>query len=434
MLIWHKWFFLPGIALGLCFNATVAAQSSTETLQTLAQRYVEIGLRFQNFDKAHFLYTGPDSWLQAARSDRVTLPQLLEQLQQLNSDIAALIMPSPQLMRRQRDLVARVVAMQTRGNILLGNPPSNFDEETQQLFGVVVPHYSESHFVELASELEALIPGEDDLATRLERFRDQFVIPPDRLREVIGRAMQECRRRTLQWIELPADESVTINITQNQPWVGFTEFHGDAQSTVHINRDVPVHIERAVELGCHEGYPGHHVHATLLEQRLVQQRGWVEYQFIQLIGPLAVVAEGAASYAPEMAFRRSERIAFEREVLLPLAGLSSRELERYYHYIDLIGALNFARNEVARRYLYEEMPRADAIKWLMQYGLETHGTATQRLNFIDALRSYVINYNFGSQIVANYLARWDQPQQRWQAFEQLLATPLSPVDIAPELP
>jgi putative hemolysin len=244
--------------------------------------------------------------------------------------------------------------------------------------------------------------------------------------------MRECRARARLKVALPENEQVTLNLTGGMPWVGFTEYQGDSQSIVHLNHDVPVHIERAIELGCHEGYPGHHVHATLLEREIVKSRGWTEYTYIPMVGPLAVIAEGAASFAMDLAFSREERMAFERDVLLPLAGLEADQLEVYYHYIDLIGELNFARNEVARKYLFEAMPRDAAIEWLMEFGLETAGTAATRLNVIDAQRSYVVTYNYGRTLIADYLESRATigSDASWDLFLGILTTPLSPVDLS----
>ena len=35
-----------------------------------------------------------------------------------------------------------------------------------------------------------------------------------------------------------------------------------------MNVELPIYIDRAVDLACHEGYPGHHVYNALLEQEL----------------------------------------------------------------------------------------------------------------------------------------------------------------------
>lgn len=137
------------------------------------------------------------------------------------------------------------------------------------------------------------------------------------------------------------------------------------------------------------------------------------------------------AHPPLIGFSRDERIVFERSTLLPRAGLESEELDRYCHYIDLIHTLNYARNEVARQYLYQGLSREDAIRWLMEFGLENRGTATQRLNFIATLRTYVINYNFGQDLVAVYIngRAGDDRNARWEIYEEILTNPLAPNDI-----
>ena len=37
-----------------------------------------------------------------------------------------------------------------------------------------------------------------------------------------------------------------------------------------MNTDLPIYIDRAIDLACHEGYPGHHVYNVLLEKNLVR--------------------------------------------------------------------------------------------------------------------------------------------------------------------
>ena len=405
-----------------------------DSMDAIAEDFVQTGLRFQNHDPLPFVYIGPQDWREAAREDDVSLDEVLAQLSDLEGRIQALAAaPDAQSQRRRRDLSARLVALHTRGQILRGEYPQSFDEETQKLFGVTAPEYDEAHFRELVAELDGIIPGDGPLVDRVAAFREQFVIPREKLETVIGRAMVECRARTLAQIDLPANEKVTLNVTGDMPWVGFTEYLGDSQSIVHLNGDVPVHIERAIELGCHEGYPGHHVHATLIEQEMVKNRGWLEYTYIPMVGPLAVIAEGAASFAMDLAFTREERMAFERDVLLPLAELEGDQLGIYYHYIDLIEQLNFARNEVARKYLYAGMPRDEAVRWLMEFGLETPGTAATRLNVIDAQRSYVVTYNYGRKLIADYLhSRTTMgTTESWQFFYDILTIPLSPADLAP---
>ena len=149
-----------------------------------------------------------------------------------------------------------------------------------------------------------------------------------------------------------------------------------------------------------------------------------------------MITEGAASYAEDLAFSREERMQFNSEVLMPLAGLDASNLALYANYTDLVGELNYARNTVASAYLYEGLGREEAIEWLMEYGLETRGTASQRLDFIDVQRAYVLTYNYGKQLVAEHIGETltEDPDQAWEKFVDILLTPLGPQDLLPEAP
>ena len=83
-------------------------------------------------------------------------------------------------------------------------------------------------------------------------------------------AIAECRRRTVAHIALPANERFTLEFVTGKSWGGYNWYKGDSNSLIQVNTDLPVRIGRAVDLGCHEGYPGHHVYNMLLEQKLAQ--------------------------------------------------------------------------------------------------------------------------------------------------------------------
>ena len=400
-----------------------------DPMNPLAEEYVHLGLLTQNHDKLEYMYIGPEAWRSAARDKQVSMPQIQEKLASLQARMSALPVPINTIDQDRRTaLLERITAMITRLDILQGKFPASFDEETRLIFGVQVPHYDEDHFRALAVTLNELIPGEGELPARVQRFRDQFIIPADKVEAVITEALAECRRRTRAHLKLPENESVTLNITTGKHWVGFAKPQGDSHTIVHINRDVPIHVERVIQLGCHEAYPGHHVHATLVEAELVKKRGWVEYSFIPLHGSLAVIAEGAANYGVDLAFTPEERIEYERSVILPMAGLNGEQLELNYRYFELLDQLNFARNEVARHYLYGGMPKEQAIEWLMEFGLESRATASQRIDFIEAMRTYVINYNYGKTLVRDYVESQAGPGRdaRWQVFKEVLSSPMYP--------
>lgn len=223
-----------------------------------------------------------------------------------------------------------------------------------------------------------------------------------------------------------ARERFVVEYVTDKPWSGYNWFQGNAYSRIQINTDLPIHIDRAIDLACHEGYPGHHVFNTLLERELVKRRNWMEFSVYPLFSPMSLIAEGSANYGIEMAFPGDERFVFERDVLFPLAGLDPARVEEYYAVEELVDRLNYAGNEAARGYLDKKIDAETAIRWMQDYSLMTRERAEQRLKFIEKYRAYVINYNLGKDIVREYIeAIGDDEAARWTAFEKLLSTPVS---------
>ena len=116
--------------------------------------------------------------------------------------------------------------------------------------------------------------------------------------------------------------------------------------------------------------------------------------------------------------------------MFPLAGLDDSQAETYYQLLDLLAQLNFACNEAARDYLNGDIDRDQAIEWLVHYSLNSKERATQRTKFFDTYRSYVINYNFGKDMVKAYVENGtDDIDERWRRFEHMLSTPMLPADL-----
>ncbi|MGE5410440.1 MAG: hypothetical protein ACM3MI_05725, partial [Clostridiales bacterium] len=196
---------------------------------------------------------------------------------------------------------------------------------------------------------------------------------------------------------------------------------------------LPIYIDRAIDLACHEGYPGHHVYNALLEKHLVDDKGWVEFTVYPLFSPQSLIAEGSANYGIDVAFPGDERTNFEKKVLFPLAGLDSSLADKYYEAIRLTAKLNYAMNEAARNYLDGKFSREQAIAFLVKYALSNQDRAERSLRFIEHYRSYVINYNLGQDIVKNYIERnggtENDNDKRWEIFRYLISTPQTPSEL-----
>ncbi len=231
-------------------------------------------------------------------------------------------------------------------------------------------------------------------------------------------------------MELPAGESFTVEYVTGKSWSGYNWYQGGFRSLIQVNTDLPIFIDRAIDLACHEGYPGHHVYNMLLEKHLVKDRGWIEFTVYPLFSPQSLIAEGTANFGIEVAFPGAERTAFERDALYPLAGLDPAKADRYAEVQKLLQGLSYAGNEAARRYLNGEIPRQDAEAWLVRYALMAPDRAAQRVRFMDQYRSYVINYNLGQDLVRRYIesrgGTAGQPEKRWEEFSRLLSSPRLP--------
>jgi len=149
-----------------------------------------------------------------------------------------------------------------------------------------------------------------------------------------------------------------------------------------------------------------------------------------LFSPQSLIAEGTANFGIDVVLPGADRVAFERDHLFPLAGLDRARAEEYYGVAALLDRVSYAGNEAARRYLDGAIDRAGAIAWLERYALMPAPRAEQRTRFFDSYRSYVINYNFGKDLVREYIetrgGTADRPDVRWAEFARLLCSPRLP--------
>jgi hypothetical protein len=425
------------LAAALLATCAMAMAAQNTPMNKLAERYVKLVLAMGQHDADYVdAFYGPPEWRKEAEAAKRPLAAIDADAGDILSQLAAAPAASSadELTRlRHQYLTKQLQALRARVAMLQGKKLT-FDEESRALYDAVAPTHTEGDFKKAVAELETRLPGQGKLIDRYDRFRSRFVIPKERLDAVFKAAIEGCRSRTLQHVELPANENFTIEYFTNKSWSGYNWYQGNYRSLIQVNTDLPIYIDRAIDLACHEGYPGHHVYNVLLEKNLVRDRGWVEFSVYPLFSPQSLIAEGTANYGIEVAFPRPERLKFEREVLFPKAGLDPKLTDEYYAVQALVDRLSYAGNEAARRYLNGRIDKAAAAEWIEEYALYTRPRAEQRVRFIDQYRSYVINYNLGKDMVADYITRraGDDERKRWNAFEELLSSPRLPSGLAPD--
>ncbi len=313
---------------------------------------------------------------------------------------------------------------------MIGGQRFRFDDEAQGLFGVHPQLKPLSHYDAIIATLDNLVPGTGDLATRVDAFNERYAIPKDRLGRVFDAAIAECRRRTMAHMRLPEGENFRLEFVTGKPWSGYNYYKGNYHSLIQVNTDLPIRISRAVDLGCHEGYPGHHVLNLMIESKLARGKGWREYEVNPLYAPQSFISEGSANFGIELAFPGTDRLIFERDVLYPLAGLDPKTAEAYWKVQQATEALTGARLTIARLYLDGAIDRTKALELARKYQLLSPQRAEQTIGFTDHYRSYVINYGLGRDLVRDYVeAVGPDVAARWQRMEHVLGDAVIPEDL-----
>jgi hypothetical protein len=410
-------------------------QQST-LLDQSAEQYVRLVLALGQHDPDYVdAYYGPETWQREAMEEGASLATLHERAVELLralEGVSGATLDGMQLLRL-RYLTRQISAAIARVQMLQGMRYA-FDDEALALYDALPPSFSEAHFAALVGDVGKLIPGDGEVHTRFDSFKRQFIVPLEKLDRVFAAAINEGRRRTASHIALPSGEQFTVEYVNNKAWSGYNWYKGNATSLIQVNVDYPITIDRAIDLACHEGYPGHHVYNSLLELNLARGLGWKEFTVYALFSPQSLVAEGTANFGIDIAFPGTERVEFEREVLFPLAGINPEGAGHYYEVHSLVQRLAYAGNEAARRYLDGALSRDETASWLVRYALMSPDRAEQRTRFFDKYRSYVINYNLGQDLVQQAIEQSGgtpgNPERRWELFAQLLSSPRIPSTLA----
>ena len=422
-----KFFFLIPVIIFFSCNEKKETKAPVD-FNRLAERYVRLGLSIGEYDSDFVdAYYGPDS-LKPTASKLATFPKdsLLKSVNDLINELMSFKTENENdtLDKRADWLTDQLIAYGRRIKIFSGETAS-FDEESKGLFGVTAPKHDESYFKELVAKLDSSLPGKGTIAERFQVMAKHFIIPANKLDTVFKTAIAESRKRTLAHYTLPAKEDFSLEFVKDKSWSGYNWYKGNFHSLIQINTDLQIFIERAIDVASHESYPGHHVYNMLLEENLYRNKGWVEISLYPLFSPQSLIAEGSANYGIEVAFPGKEKNRFAKEVLLPLAGLDTAGLDTYFDALSLKGALNYVRNEVGRGLINKTMDEKEAMRWLVEYGLSNEETAAKSISFIKKYRSYVINYNYGLELVKNYIESKGGTNtaldKRWELFGQLLS-------------
>lgn len=318
---------------------------------------------------------------------------------------------------RVRALSADLTAMIARVDLLTGTRLS-YDKESAVFFGVVPAPVDERGLAAIRSQIGEIVGPGGRLVDRYTAFAARFIVPADRLPDVMRAALDECRRRTLAHVALPSREQVTLEFVRDKPWSAFSRYLGDARSRIQINTDFAFTVDQVLQIACHEGYPGHHVRNTLQAPRRNAGNRVPERDVQLMFTPEALESEGSGMLAVDVAFPGHERVRFVRDRLFPLAGLDVSGADRHVQVERLTGDLQMAQIDLARRYLDGGLEFARAVSALEEQALVPHAEAL--VKYINEYRSYVTAYTAGRRLMESRLeacAGADPTDDiRWRCF------------------
>ncbi|HEY0369836.1 MAG TPA: hypothetical protein VGC85_09585, partial [Chthoniobacterales bacterium] len=225
------------LSLALLLTALV---SRAADLNDIAAQYVHLVLALGQHDSDYVdAYYGPPEWKSAAETEKKPLDVIGKEARTLIDALRDQPNSADEMLQlRQQYLTKQLAALAARVRILQGERMT-FDEESRALYDAVAPSFPDSHYEKILAQLEAKIPGKGPLTARYEEWRKPFMIPKEKLDAVFQLAINECRKRTRAHVELPPNESFTVEYVTDKPWGGYNWYKGDFRSVIQVNTDVP---------------------------------------------------------------------------------------------------------------------------------------------------------------------------------------------------
>jgi hypothetical protein len=414
--------FVLSLTLGGCRE-----RGARVSLDDDARRYVQLAVAVGEHDPDSLdFYAGPADLVASERRNLPPMLAIKQQVAALSARLSAWTAGDAAEAARVRALAGAVGELKARVDLLTGTRLS-FDNESRLFFGVAPAPLDAGHLADLRSRVARIVgPGAGRLVERYAAFAARFTIPPDRLHSVMAASLDECRRRTASHLTLPAGERVTLELVTNKPWSAYSRYMGGGHSVIQVNAEFRFTVDQALQVACHEAYPGHHTRNVLVESRRPADERWPEHWVQLTFSRASLLSEAAALAATDVAFTTVERVRIERDRLCPLAGIAPDGVDAEIELERLVDALQILQADVARRYIDGELEFTRAVAALEDEALVPHAEAA--VKYMNEYRSYVTAYTTGRAAFGARLAACTggdtSDALRWRCFEeQMLSIP-----------
>jgi len=230
---------------------------------------------------------------------------------------------------RRTWLSAQLVALETQAAALAGNGLP-YEEHIARAFDFRPRRVPEADLDAAARTIDDLLPGEGDIAARIEAWDESLEIPVERRPVAMDLLLERFRARAADLFGLPNGEQLRVSWVRNQPWSAYNWYDGGLRSRVDVNTDLPTHLPTFAHTVAHEAYPGHHLEHAWKEADLVE-RGRVECSAMLINTPECFISEGLADVGFDFVSPPADRAALLDEVFelaeVPVADDAARRRE-----------------------------------------------------------------------------------------------------------
>ncbi len=360
--------------------------------QSVVERYLRLGLQLgRHVDGIVDAYYGPPELAAAVDAEPPVDPR-------------ALVSVAEALLDELADgwLRDQVVGLRTYAGVLAGESGS-YADEVEGCYGVRPTYTDEAVFTAAHERLEELLPGDEPLAERYERWQDSIRVPTEQVERTVAAVIEEARAWTRGLVELPAGEGVVLEIVRDEPWLAFCSYLGDLRSRIEVNVDLPLSAIELLVLAIHETYPGHHAERCSKEHLLVRGRGLLEETLVLVPTPQSLVSEGIAKVAPSLLLEGDGGASLA--AVVHDAGI---ELD-LTHALAVEQALEPCRwAEVNAALMLHDAgaSEAETHAYLERWGLMTPELAAHVIRFLTepTSRTYIVTYPAGRELCRSYVA------------------------------
>lgn len=384
------------------------------------ERYLLLGLRLgKHIDGLVDAYYGPEELAREVDAEEPADPAALaDEAVGLNAAVAGAGLDE----QRTRYLLAQLRGCETTARRLAGEPIS-WADEVERCYGVRPELTDEDVYAAAQEELDRALPGNGDLAGRYRAWLDTQVVPPERVLDAARSIERELHERTARMFGLPDGEQVELDVVSNEPWSGFNYYLGGLRSRVVINTDLPVQSVSLAHLVAHEIYPGHHTEHSWKEQLIARERGRLEETIFLTGTPQAVVSEGLAMLAPEIALGEDEDAVVAPALAaleVPYEADVAPAVRRFTDAVESIAVnLGYKLHEEGR-------PHDELVEYAMRWSLRSRERVEKGIEFLThpTWRAYASCYTAGLALCRQFVD--GDPRK----FERLLKEQLTPADLA----